>query len=303
MTGPQAHLAPRPSGPAAPRPILAGVVLVVGVALALEGTAELRERAGGAANAAWANGSERAAPEWAYSAAIGHRGQSPQPHSDLADAGQAVEAARRALADAGRLPWYDAAADDLRRIEPRPPWTPWWERWDFNFRIPGFGQVASGLYWLVWCLIVVLLAAVVVVLVRFFLRRERGETEEEGPQDSDDHARRIEALPFPVRAAAIDLFAEARRCYAQGRFGEAVKYLYSHELVLLDRHQQIHLASGKTNRQYLRELKHGPLREILQQTMVAFEDSFFGNHRIERRRFETCWRQLGRFENLLEEAA
>jgi hypothetical protein len=37
--------------------------------------------------------------------------------------------------------------------------------------------------------------------------------------------------------------------------------------------------------------------------MVAFEDVFFGHHRLPRSRFETCFQRLDEFEAGIQEAA
>jgi hypothetical protein len=63
------------------------------------------------------------------------------------------------------------------------------------------------------------------------------------------------------------------------------------------------LTRGKTNRQYLRETSRRGrtgLVGLLEQTMLAFEDFFFGNHPIDRARFEACWARLGEFESQLK---
>jgi hypothetical protein len=71
--------------------------------------------------------------------------------------------------------------------------------------------------------------------------------------------------------------------------------------VQLDRHHVIRLAKGKTNRQYLRETRTRPaLAEILETTMVAFEDVFFGKHELSRQRFEECHSQFGTFQSELD---
>ena len=79
------------------------------------------------------------------------------------------------------------------------------------------------------------------------------------PDDGD--AARIESLPFPVAAGRLDLLAEARRHYQAGNYGAAIVYLFSFQLVQLDKRQIIRLAKGKTNRQYLREV--GPRTPLL----------------------------------------
>ena len=72
--------------------------------------------------------------------------------------------------------------------------------------------------------------------------------------DDADRVDRVEALPFRVPRQATDLLSEARRQYEKGNYNEAIVYLFSHQLVELDRQHLIHLARGKTNRQLVREL-------------------------------------------------
>ena len=96
------------------------------------------------------------------------------------------------------------------------------------------------------------------------------------------------------------MLGEARRHYREGNYSEAIIYLFSHELVELDRFALIRIAKGKTNRQYLRELGPSPpLRPPLELTMTAFEDVFFGRRALDRAGFEACWNQLPVFEQLL----
>jgi hypothetical protein len=85
-------------------------------------------------------------------------------------------------------------------------------------------------------------------------------------------------------------------------------YLFSYQLVHLDKHHLIRLAKGKTNRQYLRELRAQNeesdgqgLRGILRRTMIAFEDCFFGDHAIEKNRFEACWQRLDDFHKTVQQ--
>jgi hypothetical protein len=120
-----------------------------------------------------------------------------------------------------------------------------------------------------------------------------------GPGDID----RVESLPFQLKAPQTDLLSEARRHYEAGNYKDAIIYLYSYQLVELDKHQLIRLTKGKTNRQYLREIRRrGDLFGTLQTSMLAFEDVFFGNHSLERGRFESCWNGLDAFHRSLEQA-
>lgn len=247
------------------------------------------------------------------------------------EADESVTAGRGALDNwwPWDYPWYDPGdgpeSDGVQRVNIRKPrdWS-WlwnwlgglWPNWDWSWLwgwLPGgnwrslFGMPRTALQWSVWIVVVLLLALLVFLVVRKYRRRRarhaRSKTDK-GTSDEQDDADRIEALPFPVRRGRSDLLGEARRHYQEGNYGQAIVYLFSFQLVRLDRQQIIRLTKGKTNRQYLREV--GPraaLRRLVEQTMVAFEDVFFGNHRLERTRFESCWSRLDEFESLAGEGA
>ena len=49
-------------------------------------------------------------------------------------------------------------------------------------------------------------------------------------------------------------------------------------------------------------MRRGDVFDLLRVTMLAFEDVFFGNHPLERGRFESCWSRLDAFHHSLEQA-
>jgi hypothetical protein len=201
-----------------------------------------------------------------------------------------VVTGRDALNHWNGYPWYDAKTDGLRRVEVSQPWDP---NWDWSFHFP-----ASMLQWAAWIVIGLLLALAAYLLIRAFLRRDR--TEGKSEEDLVGNAARVESLPLPVDARHLDLLAEARRCRQQGDFAQAIIFLFSHQLLQLDKHGRIYLARGKTNRQYLREIHPWPaLGKLIEQTMQVFEDVFFGHHPIEQPTFEACWSRLEEFEELV----
>ncbi len=158
------------------------------------------------------------------------------------------------------------------------------------------------LQWLGLTALVVMLGLIAFSIAKTFLKEEASEsTSARKVVQSVASVDRVEALPVKVRGAAADFLDEARRHYEDGNFSEAILYLFSHELVALDTHRAIRLANGKTNRQYLRELRQRTgLKSILEGTMIAFEDVFFGKKSLSRERFEECWRQLTAFDQGLE---
>lgn len=143
------------------------------------------------------------------------------------------------------------------------------------------------------------IAALAAVLVWAFFRTSESNVgdAETGETTAVGGAARFEELPEPLRREEGDLLAAARRCYEQGEFAEAIVYLFSYQLIELDRKQIIRLTRGKTNQQYLRESRNKPtLAAILETTINTFEDAFFGRYEIDRRRFEICWNELDRFQ-------
>ena len=216
-----------------------------------------------------------------------------------------------------RYPWYDAADDRAGGdgVAPIDVSTPWWENldfpWKWNWSWNGSGDWSwlwTTMKYAAWAAIAALAAYLIYLLIRFGLDpdyrvawlRKRGDAA--SPQE--DVRRRTEALPLPGDQRPTDLLDAARQCAAAGRYSEEIVYLFSHQLVQLDKHRRVHLSRGKTNRQYLREIgPHGPLGRLFRQTMVAFEDAFFGHHAIGRARFEACFGRLDEFEALAAESA
>jgi Domain of unknown function (DUF4129) len=218
-----------------------------------------------------------------------------------------IQSARDSLARGGRFPWYDRQNDDVRklRILPRVAEPERGDKWADDSTAPTpptppdltlFGKF---LQWFGLTTLVLLLGLIAFMIAKGFLRDEVSEDAlavrkiVESRRDAD----RVEALPFHVRAASGDFLAEARRLYEAGQYSQAIVYLFSYQLVQLDRRHVIRLAKGKTNRQYVRETrKHPHLAAILEITMVTFEDAFFGRKTITREAFERSWQRLDEFQ-------
>jgi len=200
--------------------------------------------------------------------------------------------AGRDVFEQGRYPWYDAERDALRPLTLPPSRV---NREPFQFD-------GSFLRYLAWAV----LAAALAMLVAFIVYAVRNRTKQplSSKKAAPAHRAAVESLPFMTDRSQGDLLGEARRHYQQGNFSEAIIYLFSYQLVELDRFALIRLAKGKTNRQYLRELgKSPPLRPPLEMTMTAFEEVFFGRRALDRAGFEACWSQLPLFEQLISQGS
>jgi hypothetical protein len=240
---------------------------------------------------------------------------SPEP----APAVEHSAADERAVADGGAAldrwwpngyPWYDAAddragGDGIASIDVSPSW---WESLNLNWNWSGPGSLDLSwlwdvLKWLAWIAIAALAAYLIYLVVRLVLDPEYRLAWAGGKGDSAhelaQQRRRTEALPLSADEGPLDLLEAARRAAAAGHYNEAIVYLFSHQLVELDKRHRIHLTRGKTNRQYLREIgAGGSLGRLFYQTMVAFEDAFFGHHDIGRERFEACFHRLNQFDEM-----
>jgi hypothetical protein len=227
-----------------------------------------------------------------------------------------VQSAQDALAKGGRYPWYDSRQDDVRRlnVQPRTTAEDRGDKWaddgtpQKTSRKPRFSLLGGFLQWFGLTALVLLLGLIAFLIAKTFLKEETSEDAiavrkiVESRRDAD----RVEALPFHVLAANGDFLAEARRLYEAGQYSDAIIYLFSYELVQLDKHHVIRLAKGKTNRQYIREARQRPhLAAVLEITMIAFEDAFFGRKTLSREAFERSWQRLAEFQGELarEESA
>jgi hypothetical protein len=223
-----------------------------------------------------------------------------------------IDAAKDALSSGGRFPWYDRSQDDVRplNVVPRDAVQDRGDKWIDNtkpqpatpLKTPRISLFGGVLQWVGLTALILLLGVIAYLIATSFLKEEISESVAvrkvvESRRDAD----RVEALPFHLRAASGDFLSEARRLYDQGQYSAAIVYLFSHQLVELDKRHLIRLAKGKTNRQYLRETRRQPtIAGMLETTMIAFEDAFFGHKTLSRETFERCWRQLEQFQGELE---
>lgn len=158
--------------------------------------------------------------------------------------------------------------------------------------------LSQGISTVVWGSLIALLFFLAMMVIRWMLRRDRElEDRFEVAGDESIDMTRIEELPFEVPATDGEFLERARKARQAGRLREATTLIYAYVLLQLDRRHWIQLARGKTNRQYLRELREAPagIRDFLAQTIVVFEDAFFGDHPPSEEEFDRHWLALDEF--------
>jgi hypothetical protein len=214
-------------------------------------------------------------------------------------------------------PWYDAETDQVQRIDFRkrpearsknreniplkPATTPAaGPNWNWNFG-SGWMDIFSIL---IWVMIGAIVAALVAVLIWAFLRMESNREQDDDEAPGRSMSESIKQLPFDLETTTGDFRQLAQAAYANGDYRKAMIYLFSHVLVSLDQKGLVRLRKGKTNRQYLRELRpHRPLANYYQHVMVPFEATFFGDHELTRHEFENCWNELDGFQSGVENSS
>ena len=230
---------------------------------------------------------------------------------DLADPDAAVEAGAEALGDHWGLNWYDAETDSLKPIDIPPPKKSSWSFWEWlGDLLSNWNLDLSGvLYFLFWLALALVIGVAVYLLIKTFREAEikLAERHDHEADDGRSHIERVEALPVALERPVGDFLAEARRLAASGDLSLAIVYLFSHQLMELDKRHQIRLVKGKTNRQYLRELRRnttgdGEIVRLFEQTMLLFEGAFFGAHPPATDQFTKCLEATQRMTPLLADA-
>ena len=222
--------------------------------------------------------------------------------ADLSNPETAVKAGRDGLRSQISTPWYDSQTDDLRPLN-LPPQRARNRATGGSWNMSGIGDLFTFLMWLVAA---ALLVAIVVAVFRSWQRAEQQQVSRSSVEETDGaQIARVEALPVAIDQPLANLLAEARRLAERAEYSLAMIYLFSHQLVEADKVNALRLRKGKTNRQYLREVRRNQptkpvLSQSLQQTMLAFERSFFGAHPPTREEFDLCLAAAERCDALLQ---
>lgn len=234
------------------------------------------------------------------------------------------EGARKALSDSN-LPWYNADTDQIQPIEIQGRKGATEDHSNLPRKIKkakaannatagggagtGQGVGGGGASALIWAAIGVLIMALVGVLLWAFFRLESDESDQNAViKRRRATADQIEALPFDVKMEGGDFRSLADSAYQQGDLRLAITYLFSHVLLSLDERELVRLRKGKTNRQYLAEIRaqqgaQRSLSDYYTKVMVTFEDTFFGDRAIENAEFEACRSGLDGFINNIDQAS
>jgi len=124
-------------------------------------------------------------------------------------------------------------------------------------------------------------------------------------QPNEQTIQRMEQLPAELRRTDVDLRTEAERLMNLGKLDEAIKCLFGHQLLMLDRCGFLRLARGKTNGRYVVEAhkKKPEAAFLLNATVSDFEASYFGRHTPTLVGFRELWAGNQRLESLAMRAA
>lgn len=187
------------------------------------------------------------------------------------------------------FPWYDAQRDDYRPMQPLPE--PEMDTTGINVE----GGLPIG-KWLMWVVLGTLVGLLLYHVLRWGLDWAGGERAPEIDSNATLDVDRLDALPEATRKIR-DLLGHARSLVEQRRYGEAMTFYHSWQLVQLDQQGTIELQKGKTNHQYLDEVESSrpDLEKLFAFSTRLFEDKFFGGLEIGEKAFLSVWEKQTSF--------
>ncbi len=217
----------------------------------------------------------------------------------------------------GNYPWYDRTNDQLTPVDlPATQEAASKDRNNISSYVSKTksttnpGRSRSTFSWLSilsWFAIALLITVIVGLLVWAFFRMENKQQIKRGEQSTTSkrsNEERIKELPFDLEAANGDFRQQARNAYEAGDYRTAMMFLFSHVLLMLDKSNLIRLRKGKTNRQYLAELRaYQNLSNYYESVMIPFEDVFFGNYELNKHAFDDCWNNLETFQMQIQQTS
>lgn len=207
--------------------------------------------------------------------------------SDVAPANEATptsDAARDSLRK-NAPPWYDATADDWRRIEVKAPTPKTTSSSDSGSTGGGGFDFGNAFSWLMVAVVVAATMWLIWQLVRN-LAAERGEPVADVRRAAVARAvADLSALPFADAQSAKDPEAALARAISERDWRRAVAWSYALHLVELDHAGALRVGKGTTNRGYQRMLvawaheqpARGGLPTLLSDAITTFERTWFGH--------------------------
>ncbi len=220
-----------------------------------------------------------------------------QNSSETLESAEENDAFHKALKKT-RAPWLSKDAEDvvyLPKPERRALKVPEEHNWDFS----GVKTALKVLYWIV---VAVCFTVAIVLIVRFIAINKGRWGSRTKWKDAINRARRLETLAPEARARFDDLLEAAMDALERNDLRNALIFYFSWILVELDKRELVFLDKGKTNLEYLRELKDvEPSRSIYRATMREFERVYYGGRPISREEFDAVWRLRESLESTLRE--
>jgi hypothetical protein len=206
-------------------------------------------------------------------------------------AAPAAPPVQKALAE-GDYPWYDTPADSAKPTIPPRGWD--WE-WvpDWDLKVPGLGGLGNVV---ALAIVLVAFAAFGAILYWLWRRYEPGLGDLEGNGRRTGGALRIEGLPEGLQPETDDPWSEALRRRQRGDYAGAVVCLFAHQLLELDRLQQVRLVPGRTGRQLVRTVEDAELRSCVEPTLRLFESVYYGHRAPSAPAFEAVWALAEQFQ-------
>ncbi|HCS51013.1 DUF4129 domain-containing protein [Rubinisphaera sp.] len=205
---------------------------------------------------------------------------------------RAEDAAEKSLKSQD-YPWYDQETGGFVPLD-IPDSSPDFQNAEVDMSL--WGTLISYLsYGLLWGLIIILAIWLIILFVRALIDRPT-VLDDQKLANSSISQERLELLPEMTRGTT-DFLGEAEKLANSADYSRAMVFYYAWQLLTLGDHEVIELATGKTNRQYVRETsKRSPaIKELFAKSVRMFEDSIYGGVILSEIHFNELWQRRQEF--------
>jgi len=225
--------------------------------------------------------------------------------SDVAETKSAASPVKDALREGG-YPWYDSDTD--RPIwRPSRPWVKWLgdrlekilkaiDRFLRRLNFGGGSELGFAGNSIGTVLLLASMATFLVVLWVLWARGGWAAADRSGAGARLGSVALYAQLPEGIRPGSDDPWAEALRRRAAGDLSGAVVCLFAHQLLMLDQLGLIRLGPGRTGRQYVHGVRDRELLDSVGDTLLLFEEVYYGRRKPAVEAFEAVWSRAQAFE-------
>ncbi|MDO5581076.1 MAG: hypothetical protein Q4G69_08055 [Planctomycetia bacterium] len=195
------------------------------------------------------------------------------------------------IEEMSRFPWFSGKDREVKFIPPE----------KVKYKAPRVYKKSnkSGILQMIWIAAIIILLIALGILIWFVYKKLQKKKLFFDPfhkKEEEENRRRLENLPLEAKQNLGNLDQSALQAYLAGDYRKAIIYYFSFMLIELDRNHRIRMKKGRTNRDYLNEIRvYRQLALFYKRTMILFEKTYYGTWKISKEDFEEVWNEKSLF--------